>query len=45
MALTATATKATFAIVKTCLAMQDPVIIGLAPDRPNINRRALSRFA
>ena len=36
MALTATATKATLAIVQTRLAMQDPVIIGLAPDRPNI---------
>lgn len=36
MALTATATKATLATVKKRLAMQDPVIIGLTPDRPNI---------
>ena len=36
MALTATATKATVSIVVSRLAMQDPAIIGLAPDRPNI---------
>ena len=36
MALTATATKATVSIVVSQLAMQDPAIIGLAPDRPNI---------
>ena len=36
MALTATATKATLASVKSRLAMQDPVVIGLTPERPNI---------
>ena len=36
MALTATATKDTLASVKKRLAMQDPVIVGLPPDRPNI---------
>ena len=36
MALTATATKATLDCVISHLGMQDPVVVGLAPDRPNI---------
>ena len=36
MALTATATKSTLDCVISRLALQDPVIIGLPPDRPNI---------
>ena len=36
MALTATATKATLACVMFRLGMQNPVIIGLSPDIPNI---------
>jgi len=36
MVLTATATKATFSSVKSCLAMKNPVVIGLPPDRSNI---------
>ena len=36
MALTATATKDTLSSVKMRLAMKDPVIVGLPPDRPNI---------
>ena len=36
MALTATATKATLDCVIARLGMQNPVVIGLAPDRPNI---------
>ena len=36
MALTATATDATLASVKSRLAMEDVVIIGLRPDRSNI---------
>ena len=38
MALTATATDATLASVKSRLAMKDVVIIGLCPDRSNIPR-------
>jgi len=36
MALTATTTKDTLTCVKKRLAMQDPVIVGLPPNRPNI---------
>ena len=36
MALTATATKTTLSSVKSRLAMEDPVIVGLPPDRSNI---------
>ncbi|XP_065894572.1 ATP-dependent DNA helicase RecQ-like [Dysidea avara] len=36
MALTATAIKTTLSSVKSRLAMEDPVIVGLPPDRSNI---------
>ena len=36
MALTATATKTTLASVNSRIAMQNPVVIGVTPERPNI---------
>jgi len=36
MALTATATKETLDVVKTCLSLVNPVVVGLSPNRPNI---------
>jgi len=36
MALTATATRATFEIVKERLSLHNPVVIGVSPDRPDI---------
>ena len=36
MALTATATLSTFEIVKERLSLQEPIVIGLSPNRPNI---------
>jgi len=36
MALTATATRATYEIVKERLSLHNPVVIGVSPDRPDI---------
>ena len=36
MALTATATRATFEVVKERLSLIDPVVVGVSPNRPNI---------
>ena len=36
MALTATATKGIFEIIKERLSLNDPVVIGISPNRPNI---------
>jgi len=36
MVLTATATRTTLSSVKSRLTMEDPVIVGLPPNRPNI---------
>ena len=36
MALTATATKGTFEIIKERLSLNNPVVVGISPNRPNI---------
>jgi len=36
MALTATATQATFEIIEEQLSLNNPVIVGISPNRPNI---------
>ena len=41
MALTATATLSTFEIVKERLSLQEPIVIGVSPNRPNINLSVL----